>query len=44
MDDRIGYHEYGRRIFLVCIAISLGYIIVEVLYKYSKVITKKRRR
>ena len=40
MDDGIGYHENGRRLFLICIAIALGYIIVEVIFKYTRVIFK----
>ena len=43
MDDRVGYHEHGRKIFLICMAIALGYIIVEVLYKYTRFITHRNK-
>ena len=43
MDDRVGYHEHGRKIFLICMAIALGCIIVEVLYKYTRFITHRNK-
>ena len=44
MDDRLSYHENGRRLFLVCVAIALGFIIVEVMFKYGIMILRKLKQ
>ena len=38
------FHEYGRRLILVCGAIALGYIIIEALYKYTSMIKTALRK
>ena len=38
MDDRLSFQENGRSLFLICIAIALGCIIVEVLFKYGRML------
>lgn len=38
MDDRMSYHANGRKLFLVCVAIALGFIIVEVVFKYGRML------
>lgn len=41
MDDSAMLHSQGRQLILICLAISLGYIIIEVLYKYTTIIKRK---
>lgn len=38
MSDSASFNEHGRTVLLVCVAIALGYIIIEVLFKYTRVI------
>ena len=38
VNDKASYSEHGRMVLLICIAIALGYIIIEVLFKYTRVI------
>lgn len=44
MNDHASFQMNGRYVFLVCIAIALGYIIIEVLFKYTRVLKMLVRR
>lgn len=44
MSDSASFNEHGRTVLLVCVAIALGYIIIEVLFKYTRVIKRCLRR
>lgn len=42
-NDQAGFSDNGRTLFLIIIAISLGYIIIEVIFKYGSIIFEKKR-